>query len=296
VDFPESSNGDSIECNPGDCQQVPAPLNTDDNALIEFSAPRDLIGFKRYEGYLANIYSPEWPYGRLAERTRGFGEGEAAARSYAELAMSLMAHGRKGEASEFVALSAEAGPVPETRVAAEVLGLLLGEDGEPPVPIETPIPGPQLNDRTARQLRDGFAAVRQSVDTQAYGSALAAMEEIPSPLRMHSGPSMRFLYGYLLYKAAAMDPVRYSDAVEQLEDLIRNDEPYVRRHPELYYFLSRSHDAEFNFDKALRNMRIYVESRLLAEEGEDLPEPAPGEAPTTDAEGESAKDLNPDQE
>ena len=28
------------------------------------------------------------------------------------------------------------------------------------------------------------------------------MEDIPSPLRMHSGPGMRFLYGYLLYKAA----------------------------------------------------------------------------------------------
>ena len=69
--FPESSNGEDSLCDPSDCRREPSPLNTDDNALIEFSAPMDLIGFQRYEGYLANIYSPDWPYGRLIERIRG---------------------------------------------------------------------------------------------------------------------------------------------------------------------------------------------------------------------------------
>ena len=183
----------------------------------------------------------------------------------------------------------------ETLVATEVLELLIDATAEPSVPLEPPVPGPRMEDRTARQLAEGFEAVRESVDVQAYGSALAAMEEIPAPLRLHSGPSMRFLYGYLLYKAAEGSPSRYRAAIEQLEDLVRDDEEYVRRHPELYYFLARAHDAEFNFDKALRNMRVYVEARVVPAEGaDDLPEPPLEEAPTTDEPGESPKDLHPD--
>src|SRR5262249_8893140 len=34
-----------------------APLNTDDNARIELAAPRDLIGFERYKGYLETMYA-----------------------------------------------------------------------------------------------------------------------------------------------------------------------------------------------------------------------------------------------
>jgi hypothetical protein len=121
------------------------------------------------------------------------------------------------------------------------------------------------------------------------------MEEIPAPLRLHSGPGMRVLYAYLLYKAAEGSPSRYRAAIDQLEDLVRSDEEYVRRHPELYYFLARAHDAEFNFDKALRNMRTYVEAAVVPrDDALDLPEPPIGEAPTTDDPGESPKGTHPD--
>jgi spermidine synthase len=294
IAFPQSSNGFNTDCGAADCRREPAPLNTDDNALIEFAAPRDLIGFQRYEGYLANIYSPDWPYGHVLEEVEGFGEGEEAARNYAEMAMSLIGHGRKVEAGDFLAQSARLGQAEETVVAAEVLSHLLTEEHEPRVAIEPPVPGPQMDDRTARDLMRGFEAVRQAVDMHAYGTALTAMEEIPAPLRLHSGAGMRFLYGYLQYKSAEGSPSRYRGAIDQLEDLVRSDEEYVRRHPELYYFLARAHDAEFNFDKALRNMRLYVESRLGTSDAEDLPEPPIESAPTTDEPGESPKDAHPD--
>ena len=48
--------------------------------------------------------------------------------------------------------------------------------------------------------------------------------------------------------------------------------------------------AELNFDKALRNMRVYVESLVVPAPGApDIPEPPPGEAPTTDGEGAAEK-------
>ena len=43
-----------------DCRREAAILNTDDNARIEFAAPNDLIGFRRYE------YLPE-PENRVHE-------------------------------------------------------------------------------------------------------------------------------------------------------------------------------------------------------------------------------------
>jgi hypothetical protein len=294
--FPESSNGPLDECDPADCRRSAVELNTDDNAIIEFAAPRDLIGFERYEGYLANIYSPDWPYGRLLDNFQNYGRDDDAARAFAEMAMSLMGHGRKAEAGDFLTQSARHGNVTETLVAAEVLRHLLSDEHEPQIAIEPPVPGPHMDASTSRQLSTGFEAVRAAVDMRAYGTALAAMEEIPPPLRLHSGPGLRFLYGYLQYKAAEGVPSRYRSAIDQLEDLVRSDEEYVRRHPELYYFLARAHDAEFNFDKSLRNMRIYVESRLGGDDAEDLPEPALEDAPTTDELGESDKDLHPDRQ
>ena len=282
---PASNNPSDQGCTGPDCYRQPAPLNTDANALIELAAPRDLIGFPRFEGYLANIYSPDWPYGRMRRFATGFSEdGAARADEMAELALSLMAHGQKPEAAHFITRAQRAGRSRETYVAAEVLTKLMSTEGEPPVRVETPVPGPQLAAREARQLMEGFAEVRASVDAGAYGNALAAMEDIPAPLRMHSGPGLRLLYAYLLYKTAPGFPSRYRDAIDQLEDLVRGEADYVARHPEVFYLLGRAHDAELHFDKAVRNMRIYVQGRIRSLESA---EPAPEDAPVS-GEGDEA--------
>ncbi len=302
IEYPDSNNDPDTGCT-NDCERIPAVLNTDDNAHIEFAAPRDLIGFQRYEGYLTNIYAQDWPYGRIMTAVEGFGEGTDASRAYAELSMSLIAHGRKPEAAAFVERSRSEGETRETVIAAEVLTRLISAEGEPALRTEPPVPGPQLAPREARQLMEGFAAVQSAVDLGSYGTALAATENIPSPLRMHSGPGLRMLYGYLLFKTAASYPSRYRESIDQLEDLVRGDEEYARRHPEIYYFLGRAHDAEMNFDKALRNMRVFVEARMLAAEDDERArlerEAAAGaaegveggdeNAPTTDEPGEADK-------
>ncbi|MEZ4248961.1 MAG: fused MFS/spermidine synthase [Polyangiales bacterium] len=278
IAYPDSSNPPDRSCPADSCRREPVVLNTDDNVHIEFAAPHDLIGYQRFEGYLANIYSPEWPYGRLTDHIEGFGEGEEAARQYAELALALIAHGKKPEAAAFIARSQEAGGVRETRIAAEVITRLMSNENEPTIFLETPVPGPQLAAREARTLAEGFLRVREAVDQGSFGVALAAMEEIPAPLRLHSGPSLKLLHAYLLYKTAPTYQSRYREAIELLEDLVRTEEEYVLRHAEIFYFLGRCHDAELAFDKGMRNMRLFVEARMTAEERGDLP----GEAPTTD--------------
>ncbi|MBN8615418.1 MAG: fused MFS/spermidine synthase [Deltaproteobacteria bacterium] len=288
---PDWGSTNTGACNPDDCIRREVPINTDDNAIIEFAAPRDLIGFERYEGYLSTIYSHQWPFARLGPQLEGFGEGDVRARNLAELAMSLVAHGRYDQAAEFIEQSQQAGRARETAVALEVLTHLLSSEREPPVRIEPPIPGPELDRESARRLVDGFDRVRDSVDQGNYGAALMAMEDIPSPLRLHSGPSMRFLYGFLLYKAASGSPSQYRAAAETLEDLVRTEEDYVLRHPEAFYFLSRSLDAEGEYDQALPFMRRYVEARLVSSRSDyaDAPEPPASEAPTSDAAGEADK-------
>ena len=289
-----------------DCLRVPATLNTDDNARIEFNAPDDLIGFRRYEGYLGTIYSEEWPFGHPRAQDESapprsgalvnFGEGDALSRNYAELAMSMIAHGRYGWAGDFIEQSQRAGRSRETAVALEVLTHLLTSDNEPAMHIEPPIPGPEMDRDTAEALTAGFDEVRRAVDEEAWGAALIAMENIPAPLRLHSGPAMRALYGYLLYKAADGQFSQYSAAVEHFEELIRTEPDYVLRHSEVYYFLARSHDAEGDYLQALRWMRQYVEARLVPADRDaaDAPEPPEGEAHSTDATGESDKTEHED--
>jgi spermidine synthase len=292
---PQAHNAPESSCGKG-CKRVPAPLNTDDNALIEFSAPRDLIGYERYQGYTQKIYSPSWPYGRVVGHLVGFGEGKEAARRYAELAMSLIAHGRKAEAAQVIERSQQAGQTRKTRIAFEVLSLLTGDEHEPEIHVEPPSPGPQLAEQEARKLTQGFETVKKAVDEGSHAAALVAMEQIPEPVRQHSGPGIRLLHAFLLYKTAVAFPQRYSQAVEILEDLVRRNPDYVRNHPEVYFLLGRCYDADLLYAKALDNMRRYVKQRVVPPGGED--EQGHGEqgdaAPTTDAPGESDKSERAD--
>ena len=50
-----------------------AAINTDDNAYIEFSAPKDLIGFEAYQDYLPRFYDPEWDKGNMDSLIEEFG-------------------------------------------------------------------------------------------------------------------------------------------------------------------------------------------------------------------------------
>ncbi len=294
--YPDSNNDPDIGCTAPDCRRDAVVLNTDDNAHIEFQAPRDLIGFERFEGYLSNFYSPEWPYGHVFDHISGFGEGDAAAEAMSEMAMALIGHGKKPEAARFITAARDHGDSRTTLIAAEVLTRLMSSEMEPTLLVETPVPGPQLAARQARQLREGFAAVRHAVDQGNFVAALSAMEEIPAPVRMHSGPGLRMLHGYILYKTAPTYSSRYRDAIEQFEDLIRTEQDYVRRHTEIYYFLARCHDAELNFDKALRNMRAFVELRLLLQEelrrAEEEAAQEASEDGTTDAESAEGEEAD----
>lgn len=293
--IPDLASTNAGACDAATCRRTSVVVNTDDNAHIEFAAPRDLIGFERYESYLTTVYSPEWPYGRIESVIAGFGEGETLSRNYAELALALIAHGRYEVATHFIDESQSAGTTRETAVALEVLTHLLSNEHEPPPHIEPPLPGPEMDRETSARLVEGFDAVRAEVDRADYRAALEAMEDIPSPLRLHSGPAMRFLYGYLLYKAADGSLAQYRASSETLSDLVLHEEDYAAAHPEIFYYLARAQDAEGEYDEAMLQMRRYIEARLTRTGGDlSTPEPPAGEPPTSDVPGESDKTEHAD--
>jgi spermidine synthase/MFS family permease len=298
VPFPESDNDPATPCEAPDCYRQPVPLNTDDNARIEFAAPRDLIGYARFAGYLDTVYGSGWPWGHLEGRLDGLDrrDGVSPADAYAELALALVAHGRKERADAFLARAVDVGPSETTLVAAEVLSLLLSDEHEPTVAIEPPAPGPEMDPGNRRVLLEGFQEVKDHVDARRWEEGLLAMEAIPAPLRLHAGAGMRLLYAWLLYQAAPAVPGRYGESIDQLEELARYEDDYVQRHPEIHYFLARAHDAEGQFDQALDHMRTFVEAVGLgdpARAGGDGVPPA-GAAPTSDEAGESPKAEHPE--
>ena len=244
-------------CPAASCRRTPAPINTDDNALIEFAAPRDLIGFERYKGYLQTIYAADWPYGRLSGHVRGL-DGPHGSERYAELAMALLAHGRKREAGEALEHARRHGPSPTLALASGMYLGLSAKPQEPALGVAAPEPDAALTDRSNERMQHGYAEVRDWLARGDAKAAKAALETIPASLLKHFGSGQRLLRGYVLYRNGDHD-----QAVGELEAIARTDPEFTRQHPELYFFLGRAHDALTHFDKAVRSIRVYVEARPL---------------------------------
>lgn len=236
-----------------------APVNTDDNARIELAAPRDLIGFERHKGYLETMYAESWRFGRVANRLRGVGSGATASDRYADLALALLAHGRKAEIPTLLERARQHGSTPRLELASDVYALLTGR-APGPQPNLRDDPTPHTGDERAIQLlQQGFAAIRDQVELDHIATAVAQLETLPVRLRRGAGPGWALFESYVRYRAGD-----YDGTIELLEELLRQSPEFCRERPELYYYLARAHEAEQQFGLAVRNMRTYVSGRAAA--------------------------------
>jgi predicted membrane-bound spermidine synthase/tetratricopeptide (TPR) repeat protein len=286
--LPASTN--HAPCPPASCRRTPAPINTDDNALIEFAAPRDLIGFERYKGYLQTIYADAWPYGRLSALVRGEGSGAHASEQFAELSLALLAHGRKREASAALDRAAAHGPSAALALARGVYEALGTRPREPALRLSPPAADPAVSARANQRIAHAHAEVVDWLSRGQPKRAKAVLDALPASLVRHAGAPMRYLRAYVLQRTGDHDL-----AIGDLEALARTAPGFVHERPELYYFLGRSHYALLHFDKAVRALRAYVETARHAQaaDAEVLPEPAPANAPSSDAPGQSDKRFQP---
>jgi spermidine synthase len=264
-----------------------APLNTDDNARIELAAPRDLIGFERYKGYLETMYAPSWPYGRLADKLVGF---EHEPERYARLILGLLAHGRKSELPELLrAAHAQRGGQPSRalELAEQISAHLSDARLEPALPVLTDPAPPEADARTRAMLGEVAERVHEQLAAQRYGAALAQLERLTQRQRRSAGAAWPLLEGCLRYKAGDPD-----GAIDVFEELLRGEDGVALEHPELHYFLARAHDALLHFDKAVRNMRAYVAARGYPAARSELQLPEPPGAPASDLPGITPKEVH----
>jgi spermidine synthase len=215
-----------------------ADVNTDDNALLEYSAPRDLMNAAKKRLALAStIFGEGWPYGHLDGIVTGLapgGDGELA------LARALLEHGRRREAITWWHRAREGGAgAAELDALAAVISLTRRRTfDDPELPIASaddpmPLPGPELfaadGDAAALRLTDVYGLVAAGRWDDAWASA----RELPARADDDGGRDVTLLMGYVAFKALAFPSAR-----TLLKPLARDD-AYTRRRPAAVYYAGR---------------------------------------------------------
>ena len=245
-----------------------SPVNTDDNARIEFSAPRDLLGYAKFDPYLAKVYGPLWPYGHLSEVVTGYDGPDRSARC-GGLGRSLLAHGKAREAELWTRRAEAAGDSPEARQARLLLQLVstrLDRDPEialapgevltpPQAEIGTNRLGAKVTAADAQRAREEYPDVLAAVNAHRYATAYKILEKWPESLWTGLGQDFSLLEGFLDYKAE-----QYVDAVEELKPLSQ-DKTFAARRPEVFYYLGRSHYANASYTKAVAALEKFIEGQ-----------------------------------
>jgi spermidine synthase len=246
-----------------------SPINTDDNARIEFAAPRDLLGYAKFDPYLAKVYGPMWPYGRLTELVRGYDGPDLAERSAraASLGRSLLRHGKSREAELWTRRAEAAAATPEAQHARLLLRLVSTRlDRDPEIPLA---PGEELlppvvpekvaaaHPDDAARVKDEYPDVIAAYRARRYATGYKILDKWPEEIWTGLGQDFSLLSGFLDYKTEF-----YSDAIDELKALAE-DAAYTARRPELLYYLGRSYYANAMYTKAVDALERYVRSQTV---------------------------------
>lgn len=261
------------DCNGKKCYICGVELNTDDNARIEFRAPRDLIGFKRFERYVNSFYESSWPYAQLCKDPfkkggcliKGFGGGEEASNHFVEVALAMLSHGRSERVNHYLEMAKRFKYTPLIDEAYKIYNIFQGElEGEEIEPhFSMPILGPQLSKELFNLIATKFNKIIELIKDEKWEEALKTYEEIPQEIRLQSGPELKYLYGYLLFKNAVInnEPSTFKEVAQTLIELERNNPDYVQFHSEIYYYIGRAFYGFLRFTDAVSYIRKYIELR-----------------------------------
>lgn len=263
-------------------------INTDDNAKIEFAAPRDLLGYMRHESSVPRVHSDDWIYGRFERYLVGHGspfdkpptwlgdDGGLVRRAdvYAALGRALLMRGKRKAAARLLNRSLGIGG---GREADELMQLLTlfgpREAGEHEEPLSDAWDGSDqhfADDLGTPTIPLGLSAQEQATILRQWNDAkgyLGKREFVPAlrelrdwPMKWidQMGPTVRLLLGYLLYKADLAP-----EALDHLAEL-SDEEEYLKRHPGVYYYLARTQMVSGKPRQAVYNMEQYVKKSPTA--------------------------------
>jgi spermidine synthase len=194
------------------------PLNTDDNALLEFRAPLDLLRYADKDPIIPLVAAASSKRVELADRLiRGMPEDPDARRV---LAWTLLQQGHTRDAERAGQLARRAGA--DVDRLLRMVRLIEETDDQPILVADEETREDELYVRAALSLLDGN-------DRQ----ALAWVER--DEVGFHrKGPAHRALYAFLCYRND-----RYIDA-EHLFGLVLDDTDFVAKHPSVLYYAGRN--------------------------------------------------------
>ncbi len=227
------------------------PLNTDDNALIEFSAPKDLLTYSTADADLPFLTAFDGRRDRLLDtRFEGFGP------PWTDVADRLVWSAQLEDARTFIDRARKAGELDVDRVE-RLTRYIDGDDTEPVV----------IADETTRSDVDYARVVKAMIDGDDEDALAIAMSISDFAER---SLAHRFMYGFLLYR---MDEVSYADDV--LETVIA-DEEFVQAYPTSLFYAGRARMFRGEYREGLAILRRFDALRPNTEpSGEDLPAQAP---------------------
>jgi spermidine synthase len=252
-------------------EEIPAftagsPVNSDDNALIEFSAPRDLLGSTRTsDPYLARVYATEWPYGHFDRHLVG-----ADSAAELRLARSLLRHGKRTAAERFLARAKKHGAPADSPVEQLIFALREKSPEDPERPLSDCADDPQglcglepphvpkdAKPGDAEHIASDYLQLEKGARVHAWAHALMALRAWPEKWIDEAGPDLSLLLGYVEYKADLSD-----EATDRLKPL-SDDAELVKRRPALLYYLARAEYGAALFEAAVRNMEKYLSVRSI---------------------------------
>jgi hypothetical protein len=223
-----------------------AELNTDDNARLEHTAPRDLLASVRGNRFARAVRGPTWPYGRLEPLLSGLGSGAARAVAEVDLARALLAYGRRREAAWWLERAGRHATEP-ARVAAVARLMRLSDpvDFNDPELVVTaggagplPAPTPDLFARGGDERRRAAAAdLAEGYRLLAEGRWLPAwtvFDRLPGRAATDAGRDVDLAVAYAAYKS--LELVRARDLFAALD----GDAAYRARRPAVSYYLGRA--------------------------------------------------------
>ncbi|MCB9556127.1 MAG: fused MFS/spermidine synthase [Deltaproteobacteria bacterium] len=241
---------------------VGAQINTDDNALVEFAAPRDLYNHRRYDYFQSRLYAASWPYGRLKDLIKGYDSGE----DYAGLVYALFSHGKAREAYRlYPRVEQHTGRLAQRvqrlvklletfDVATEEVPLI---DGDPQL---TQLKGPRLtataDPKLRRRVSLEYPQVMRAVRLGRFARALQILEAWPDKFLEKAGDDFQLLWGVIAYKTR-----NFHQSVNILSPLW-SDRAFLERRPAVLYYLGRSFYGNADYKKSVQALEQWIDIRV----------------------------------
>jgi uncharacterized protein HemY len=133
------------------------------------------------------------------------------------------------------------------------------EDRDPEIPLApedglaNPVPPANLAPDVAARVHDEYGQITALVAKNKYASAFKIVEDWPEQTWGGKlGKDFSLLTGFLDYKAEF-----YGDAIDELKPLA-DDAEYVKKRPELLYYLGRAYFANASCAKAVVALERFV--------------------------------------